>query len=150
MGDDLDSIVSHQIEVAGFELPSISPNLSFPMPFQISTTRRFSASHQLRLNDGSLEPLHGHNWVTRVLVEADRLDSIGVVMDFHELERLVDLLTLPMHNRHLNNLVAFAEMNPSAENVALHIGRSLKLPSNVRLVCVEVWETQENSAIWRP
>jgi 6-pyruvoyltetrahydropterin/6-carboxytetrahydropterin synthase len=119
------------------------------MPFQITTTRHFSAAHQLRLYDGSLEPVHGHNWAVKVTVQADRLDAIGVVMDFHELERLVDLLITPMHNRHLNELSIFAELNPSAENVALTIGESLSLPSGVKLVCVEVWETLENSAIYR-
>src|SRR5215213_10369824 len=120
------------------------------MQFEITTTRHFSASHQLVLYDGSLEPLHGHNWVVRVAVSAPKLDSIGVVMDFHELERLVDQLVLPMHNRHLNDLPAFADTNTSTENVALNIGRGLKLPGNVRLRSVEVWETAENSAVYCP
>src|ERR1700676_959403 len=117
------------------------------MPFEIRTTRSFSAAHQLRLYDGSLEPLHGHNWRVEVTVSALALDAIGVVMDFHELERLVDDIIQPMHNRHLNDLPAFVQMNPSAENVALHIGRSLTLPSGIRLERVEVWETVENSAV---
>src|SRR5687767_11987855 len=74
------------------------------MPFEITTTRRFSAAHQLRLYDGSLEPVHGHNWRVKVTVTAERLDSIGVVMDFHLLERLVDEVVVPMHNRDLNEL----------------------------------------------
>ena len=77
------------------------------MPFEITTTRRFAAAHQLRLYDGSLEPLHGHNWRVRVTVGAGRLDPIGVVMDFHDLERRVDDVVAPMHNRHLNDLPAF-------------------------------------------
>jgi 6-pyruvoyltetrahydropterin/6-carboxytetrahydropterin synthase len=120
------------------------------MAFEISTVRRFSASHQLKLYDGSLEPLHGHNWSVKVAVMAEKLDAIGVVMDFHELERLVDAMVVPMHNRHLNELRSFAETNPSAEGVALVIGRGLKLPAAVRLLSVEVWETPENSAVYRP
>jgi hypothetical protein len=54
-----------------------------------------------------------------------------------------------MHNAHLNDLPAFATLNPSAENVALHVGRSLTLPKGVTLKSVEVWETPENSAIYR-
>jgi 6-pyruvoyl-tetrahydropterin synthase len=95
------------------------------MRYQISVTRYFSAAHALRLYDGSLEPVHGHNWRVTVTVESPRLDAIGVVMDFHELERLV------------------ATLNPSAENVAVHVSRNLPLPSGVRLVQVEVWETPE-------
>ena len=121
------------------------------MPFEITTTRTFSAAHQLRLYDGSLEPLHGHNWRVRVTVGAGRLDSIGVVMDFHELERLLDAVLAPLHNRHLNEVAPFTqELNPSAENVALHVGRSLRLANGVRLVSVEVWETDNNSATYRP
>jgi|SRR6185437_5090790 len=119
------------------------------MPFEITTTRVFSAAHQLRLYDGSLETLHGHNWKVKITVAVIALDAIGVVMDFHELERLADEIITPMHNRHLNDLPAFGRLNPSAENVALHIGRSLRLPSAVALVCVEVWETDGNSAVYR-
>lgn len=120
------------------------------MPFSITVRRQFSAAHQLRLYDGSLEPLHGHNWQVQVTVSSARLDSIGVVMDFHELERLLDAILGPCHNRHLNDLPAFAQLNPSAEHVALHIAQSLRLPSGIALDKVEVWETPENSAVYRP
>jgi 6-pyruvoyltetrahydropterin/6-carboxytetrahydropterin synthase len=121
------------------------------MPFEITVTREFSAAHQLGLYDGSIEPLHGHNWLVRARVSSIQLDPIGTVMDFHELERLVDAIIQPLHNRHLNQLPPFAAgLNPSAENVALHIGRSLQLPAGVRLNCVEVWETETCSAIYRP
>lgn len=120
------------------------------MPFQITTTRSFSAAHQLRLYDGSLEPLHGHNWQVRVTAGAAVLDPIGVVMDFHELERLLDQVILPLHNTHLNQTPAFASVNPSAENVAAYIGALMKLPPEVRLLSVEVWETPENSAVYHP
>jgi len=120
------------------------------MPFEISTTRGFSAAHQLRLYDQSLEPVHGHNWKVKVVVQRDDLDEIGVVMDFHELERLVDRIIEPMHNRHLNELEPFQKLNPSAEHVAMYIGQSLRLPKSVALQSVEVWETDGNSAIYRP
>jgi 6-pyruvoyltetrahydropterin/6-carboxytetrahydropterin synthase len=121
------------------------------MPFQISTTREFAAAHALRLYDGTLEPVHGHNWRVRVTVAAAQLDSIGVVMDFHELERLVDAIITPWHNHHLNEIAPFTgHLNPSAENVALHVGQSLRLPNRVKLLCVEVWETSTNRATYLP
>ena len=120
------------------------------MSFLITTTRHFSAAHQLRLYDGSLEPLHGHNWRVKVTVSAPALDSIGVVMDFHELERMLDVILKPLHNSHLNETSEFSAVNPSAENVAWHIGRSLALPAGVQLKSVEVWETDENSAVYQP
>ena len=119
------------------------------MPFQIASIRKFCAAHALKLYDGSMEPIHGHNWRVQVRVSAEKLDAIGVVMDFHELERLIDQIVVPWHNRHLNECPPFAtELNPTAENVAFHIGRTLKLPAGVALLTVEAWETDENSAIF--
>jgi 6-pyruvoyltetrahydropterin/6-carboxytetrahydropterin synthase len=120
------------------------------MPYTITATLRFRASHQLRLYDGSLEPLHEHDWAVKVTVGRDALDSIGVVMDFHELERLMEEILGPMREQSLNDLAIFSTLNPSAENVAVHIGRALILPADVTLECVEVWETPENSAVFRP
>ena len=120
------------------------------MPFNISTTREFAAAHQLRLYDGSMEPLHGHNWRVRVTVAADKLDSIGVVMDFHDLEKIVDRIVVPWHNTHLNEVSDFRELNPSAENVAYRIGTTVRLPESVRLSRVEVWETSINQATFIP
>jgi 6-pyruvoyltetrahydropterin/6-carboxytetrahydropterin synthase len=116
--------------------------------FQITITRDFSASHQLSLYDGTLEPLHGHNWHVVVRVSAEKLDAMGVVMDFHELQRLVDEIVSPMHNRHLNELEPFKQRNPSAENVALHIAQTLRLPGHVKLQRVEAWETPDCQAAW--
>ena len=121
------------------------------MPFEITAMREFAAAHQLRLYDGSLEPLHGHNWRVLVTAGARQLDSIGVVMDFHELEGLLGAIIRPMHNRHLNEVEPFESgLNPSTENVALHVGKSLALPDGVRLISVQVWETEANSAVFRP
>jgi len=130
----------------GMNRPAYNPCV----PFEITTERRFSAAHQLRLYDGSLEPVHGHNWRVRVTVAAERLDSIGVVMDFHELERRVDRVLADLDSGHLNEKQPMADLNPSAENVAFHVARSLRLPNRVKLLSVEVWETEENSAIYRP
>jgi 6-pyruvoyltetrahydropterin/6-carboxytetrahydropterin synthase len=121
------------------------------MPFDISVTREFAAAHQLRLYDGALEPLHGHNWRVCVVVSATALDSIGTVMDFHQLEHLLEAIIEPLHNHNLNDISPFAaDMNPSTENVALHIAQSLQLPPSVRLTRVEVWETSTCSAVYRP
>jgi 6-pyruvoyltetrahydropterin/6-carboxytetrahydropterin synthase len=125
-----------------------------PMPFEICTTRRFSAAHTLRLPDGTYEPMHGHNWIVQVTVAADRLDGMGTVMDFHVLEAEVDKILQPMHNRSLNDLTDMADLNPSAENVAFHFARRLGvagvLPAGVRLLSVQVHETDDNYAVYRP
>ncbi|MGE5612164.1 MAG: 6-pyruvoyl trahydropterin synthase family protein [Bacillota bacterium] len=120
------------------------------MAFEITAIRDFRAAHQLRLYDGTLEPLHEHTWQVRVTVGAAQLDAIGIVMDFHKLERLMDGVLGGWRDRNLNEVPPFKEANPSAENVAWAMARSLNLPGEVRLVSVEVWETASNSAVYRP
>jgi 6-pyruvoyltetrahydropterin/6-carboxytetrahydropterin synthase len=122
------------------------------MPFAISIRRWFAASHQLRLHDGSLEPLHGHNWRVRLTAaRADGgLDEIGTVHDFHDLERHLDEALRQLHNAHLNDLPAFARLNPTTENVAAHLAVQLELSSGLRIIEVEVWETPDCSATFRP
>ena len=124
-----------------------------PSSYSIRVVRSFAASHQLRLGGGGLEPLHGHNWKVAVTVASDRLDALGCVMDFHELERLTDAVVVPLHNRHLNDVPPFdAELNPSAENVAVHVARSVAagLPAGASVAKVRAWETAGNSAEYRP
>ena len=122
------------------------PTIMVRMTYEISVKAMFSASHQLRLYDGSLEPLHGHNWTVITTVAADTLDAIGVVMDFHVLERRLEEVLSIFHDRHLNEVAPFVEVNPSAESVAHYIATRLQLPRRVRLRSVEVWETPENRA----
>ena len=69
-------------------------------------------------------------------------------------ERRLNAIIAPFHNRNLNDVPPFREgvINPSAENVSLHIGRLLvrELPAGVRLTRVEVWETSTNRATYIP
>ena len=129
--------------------------LSYPcrVPFEVTLSAWFSAAHQLRLEDGALEPLHGHNWRVRLVVarEDGGLDAIGTVHDFHDLQRRLDAVLKGFHNTHLNELPAFGggKLNPTTENVAFHIATSLRLPAGLEVTTVEVWETPDCSATWR-
>ena len=122
------------------------------MSYQITISREFCASHQLRLPGGGLEPLHGHNWRLRVTVAAAGLDAIGCVMDFHRLEQIVDDIIRPLATVHLNDTAMFAVANPSAENVAGEIGRAVagQLPAGVRLTRAQVSEAPGCVAAYLP
>ena len=105
-------------QIRGYSAGEWPEHYNREMVYEISITAEFSAAHQLRLYDGSLEPLHGHNWRVVVTVAANRLDEIGVVMDFHELERRLQHVVGRFHNQNLNDVIPFVELNPSAEKVA--------------------------------
>jgi len=121
--------------------------------FEIEIDRVFAASHALRLADGAMEPVHGHNWPVTVTVAAEQLDTMDCVMDFHELTSIVDSILSPLNNRHLNDLPPFdRESNPSGEQVAAWIGQQVasQLPGKVSLVRVTVGEAPNCRAIYRP
>ncbi len=120
------------------------------MTHRITTTRHFAAAHRIRLYDGSWESMHGHNWGVKVTLQSPRLDAIGVVMDFHELEAKLDQILAPLHNHCVNEVAPFDQINPTAERIAEHIAGQLQLPKGIELLSVEVWETPENSAICLP
>ena len=122
--------------------------------YDITVHRVFAAAHAIRLYDGSREPLHGHNWTVDVTVAADGLDDIEVVMDFHALERSLDLVLGRADNRSLNDVEPFAggRVNPTAERVAWWIGTEMApgLPAGARLRSVRVGEAPGCTATYRP
>jgi len=109
---------------------------------QLTVSDTFNATHSLTLADGQAEPTHGHDWRVTAAVRADTLDTIETVMDFHELERLLAGILAPLQHAHLNHEGAFADVNPSAERLAMHIAAELApaLPSNVRLHRLDIEE----------
>lgn len=126
--------------------------------FQIQIDKMFAAAHALRLPDGQLEPLHGHNWPCKVVVESRQLDQMDTVMDFHKLEDALDRLLSRLHNQNINDVKPFAgengmlAINTSAERIAQWIGQSMQktLPDHVQLVRVELGEAPGCKAVWIP
>ncbi|MCK5287125.1 MAG: 6-carboxytetrahydropterin synthase, partial [Thermodesulfovibrionia bacterium] len=62
----------------------------------------FSAAHQLRGYKGKCENLHGHNWRVQVVVSEERVNEIGLVLDFHEFKRIVNEVLLTLDHSVLN------------------------------------------------
>lgn len=110
--------------------------------YELRIERVFRASHALRLYDGQMEPMHLHAWRTLVYVRAAELDEIDVVIDFHQLERIVGDAVGRFEGASLNSHPAFEGVNPSAERVAERIFHDIapQLPDRVELVKVTVTE----------
>ena len=54
--------------------------------WEVEVEDEFSAAHFLKLYDGTWEHRHGHNWKVSVLMRSEKLDSMGVVVDFEKLK----------------------------------------------------------------
>ncbi len=116
--------------------------------YRVTVEGAFSASHQLVTYDGLLEPMHGHRWRVEVRLVGERLDEMGVLIDFVVVEKLLNDILTGFHDRHLNDLSPFKQANPSAENVARAIFESVreKLDAPDLLERVTVWEAPNCSA----
>ncbi|NCD25252.1 MAG: 6-carboxytetrahydropterin synthase QueD [Deltaproteobacteria bacterium] len=112
----------------------------------------FSSSHQLRHYEGKCENMHGHNFSVEVDVVGDRLDpKLGLLMDFKELKRLLKIVTEELDHKHLNDLPAFADQNPSSELLAQYVFRRMRdllTGHPVRLTQVMVSEKDSSRAYY--
>jgi 6-pyruvoyltetrahydropterin/6-carboxytetrahydropterin synthase len=120
--------------------------------FELTIQTTFNATHALVMYDGQPEPTHGHDWHVTAIVAAPKLDSHAMVMDFHELQSALRLITEPLHHTDLNAHPVIAKPNPSAERVAQYIAEQLisELPADVSLQSVSVTEAPGCIATYRP
>lgn len=119
--------------------------------FELRIQREFCAAHAIVMQ-GQREPVHGHNWHVEVTIAGPSLDDDGLLCDFHMIERALDRVIDPLHNRDLNATPPFDAINPTAEHIAQHIGESLapSLPKGVSLASVSVTEAPGCRAVYRP
>ena len=97
--------------------------------YDIFIHTHFSSGHHLRDYPGSCELPHGHNWKVTVTVRASQLDSLGMGIDFKVLKKQVNEVIDELDHRNLNEMSAFAEINPSSENIAQFIWENLVEPA---------------------
>lgn len=110
----------------------------------------FSSAHFLQGYQGKCESLHGHNWKVEAEVEGEKLDNLGMLIDFKILRALLSKVLKKMDHCVLNEIEEFKNSNPSAELIAKYIYGELKqlLPVNVNISAISVWETERSQAIY--
>ncbi len=122
--------------------------------FEVTIEETFAAGHALRNYRGKCENVHGHNYRCQVTVEGADLDSIGLLVDFVELKKVVHGVLDRMDHQWLNEFPPFDVLNPSAENMAKYIydevSGGLKSRQHVRVGLVRLWETDTACATYRP
>jgi len=108
----------------------------------------FAAAHRLRGYDGNCERLHGHNWKVEVVLRGERLDRLGMVLDFRDARRLVGEALAEFDHQNLNDLERFSEANPTTENIARAVFDALaaRVPEGVVVARVTAWESDQCGA----
>jgi len=97
--------------------------------YEIKKEFHFSAGHVLcgLPKDHPCGRLHGHNYIITVCLKSDKLNDVGFVQDYGELNKIKAFIDDFWDHRHLNDLVPFnpdmmaTPLNPSAENMAKYL-----------------------------
>ena len=111
--------------------------------YEVTVKTKFSAAHRLKGYDGNYENLHGHNWIAIVTVWANELDSIEVGIDFIKLKKKVEEVLERLDYKTINEVPPFDDQNPSAENIARWLFKTLEVDINSRTVKVHRVEIKE-------
>lgn len=120
--------------------------------YEVTIICDFSAAHSLRDYKGKCENLHGHNWKVEVSVGSERLNHLGMVIDFKILKEETKALLETLDHRYLNEIEPFTAVNPSSENIARFIFDRLSERINregIRVKEVKVWESEDAYATYR-
>jgi 6-pyruvoyltetrahydropterin/6-carboxytetrahydropterin synthase len=120
--------------------------------YELKIITRFAAAHQLRALKGGCENLHGHNWQVEVVVAGDRLGDDGLLVDFRVLKEHTKQIIDEMDHKFLNEIDAFKSNEPSSENIARHIFKTLSNRLNVdgvQVVKVTAWESESACASYQ-
>ena len=108
--------------------------------YSIAVEATFSASHQVRLSDGTREPRHAHDWAVRAWFSCPTLDGCDMVVDFHEAQMAVEAVVSEFHHKNLNEIGAIADLNPTAEVLARHVYERIRAAGLPAIRRVEVTE----------
>lgn len=91
--------------------------------FELTIEKYFSASHSLNNYPGACANNHGHNWRVQLTISGEKLNELGILMDFREMKQVIDKYLDELDHTFINNHNYFKEnkLNPSSENIAKFI-----------------------------
>ena len=130
--------------------------------FRVTREFHFCYGHRLLNYDGKCRNLHGHNGKAIITLEGDRLDALGMVMDFSQMKRVLqkwidDTIDHKMllhrddpvlgYLRDKGEPVVVLDVNPTAENIAKLIYDYTKA-QGFPITEVVLWETESCCATY--
>ena len=86
--------------------------------FEVDIRKEFSAAHCLRGYQGDCSKLHGHNWEVQAFVRAEKLDAIGIAVDFRKLKSELEDILSEFDHTNISELPYFMNSNPTSELIA--------------------------------
>lgn len=134
------------------------------MKVTVSRRAHFNAAHRLYRKDWSFEKnesvfgkcnspnYHGHNYELVASVTGEVNPETGYVIDIKELSDIIfEEVEMPFDHKNLNlDVPEFADLNPTAENIAVVIWNKLRSRLDAKLALeITLFETPRNSVTYR-
>ena len=120
--------------------------------YEIEVRQAFEAAHFIDGYNGKCARLHGHNWEVVAVVRGEKLDALGMLIDFKILKAQLKKVLDEFDHRFLNELEIFSEENPTAENLARKIFERLSsseiFNGSIKLHAVKVCESPNSSVTY--
>ncbi|MGR3178444.1 MAG: 6-carboxytetrahydropterin synthase QueD [Candidatus Anammoxibacter sp.] len=112
--------------------------------FEIIVEDTFSAAHNLRDYEGECENVHGHNWKVQIVLESEKINNQGLVIDFKDVKKIMHGLIDNFDHKYLNDLDDFSKNNPTTENISKLLFYALKdkMPKDISVKKVTTWESE--------
>lgn len=114
--------------------------------YELMVKLHFSAAHRVEDYPGNCERLHGHNWTVEIYVENDKLDNLGMVVDFRTIKKKTKSVISLIDHQYLNDIEPFNKINPTAENIAKWIYDQIS--KELKVSKVTVFESEDSSATY--
>jgi len=112
--------------------------------YTLRVPTEFAAAHRLHGYPGDCSRLHGHNWKVEIEVTGEKLDDVGMVVDFKVIKRVAKEVADQLDHGYLNEIPPFDEINPTAEHLARYFYREIGERLNddsAQVTAVTLWET---------
>jgi 6-pyruvoyltetrahydropterin/6-carboxytetrahydropterin synthase len=112
--------------------------------YALAMSKAFSSQHFLIGGDwGDENSPHSHQYRLEVVLEGERLDEHGFLVDIVEFEEQIDRRVRKYQGAVLNEIPAFSGLNPSIEIFCRVVAREIDgalLSKGVQSILVKIWE----------
>ena len=121
--------------------------------YTVAVKRDFIAQHYLIGGDwGPENDLHSHHYFIEVQLHGRTLDPHGYLVDIVDIEANLDMLIAEYRDQTLNEMPAFAGLNPSIEHFSRILCETLagRIQANtLNAITIQLWENEIAWASYR-
>ena len=121
--------------------------------YELTVRADFEAAHMIKNYPGKCARLHGHNWIVEAEVVGDKLNELGILIDFKILKTELKKILEEFDHQYLNELEIFSDKNPTAENLAKIIFEKFsanKIFVDAKLSAIKIYESPKSCVRYSP